>query len=124
MITLWRVTPLPGVLSRALQQRSVRMSSMATPTKRTPTKPLKQPAPHCEQPALQAKAARIAAQLHALYPEPPIPLDHGSPFQLLCAVMLSAQVRGWECGAGMHAAARGVDGHRRRWWLRGRNIQP
>lgn len=38
-----------------------------------------------------AKAARIAAQLDALYPDPPIPLTHASPFQLLVAVMLSAQ---------------------------------
>ncbi len=37
------------------------------------------------------KAARVAAILDELYPEPPIPLDHGDPFTLLCAVMLSAQ---------------------------------
>lgn len=37
------------------------------------------------------KAARIQAQLDALYPNPPIPLDHCDPFTLLCAVMLSAQ---------------------------------
>jgi endonuclease III len=37
------------------------------------------------------KAERIRLQLHALYPEPPIPLDHVDPFTLLVAVMLSAQ---------------------------------
>lgn len=37
------------------------------------------------------KAARIAAELDALYPEPPIPLAHTSPFTLLVAVALSAQ---------------------------------
>src|SRR5262245_2705333 len=37
------------------------------------------------------KAARIAAELDALYPEPPIPLAHESPFTLLVAVALSAQ---------------------------------
>lgn len=37
------------------------------------------------------KAARIAAQLDALYPRPPIPLDHADPFTLLVAVLLSAQ---------------------------------
>ena len=37
------------------------------------------------------KAARIGEQLDALYPEPPIPLDHADPFTLLIAVMLSAQ---------------------------------
>ena len=40
---------------------------------------------------LQPKAARIGEQLAALYPDPPIPLDHASGFQLLCAVVLSAQ---------------------------------
>lgn len=37
------------------------------------------------------KCARIHAQLDALYPETPVPLDHHDPFTLLCAVLLSAQ---------------------------------
>ncbi len=37
------------------------------------------------------KAERILAQLEALYPDPPIPLDHRDPFTLLLAVLLSAQ---------------------------------
>jgi endonuclease-3 len=37
------------------------------------------------------KAARIVEILGALYPEPPIPLDHTDPFTLLVAVVLSAQ---------------------------------
>jgi len=37
------------------------------------------------------KATRILATLDALYPEPPIPLDHVDPFSLLVAVVLSAQ---------------------------------
>jgi len=37
------------------------------------------------------KASRILEILDALYPEPPIPLDHEDPFTLLVAVMLSAQ---------------------------------
>lgn len=41
--------------------------------------------------ALKEKAARIAATLGQLYPEPPIPLDHQDPFTLLVAVVLSAQ---------------------------------
>ena len=40
---------------------------------------------------LQPKAAAIGQHLGKLYPSPPIPLDHASPFQLLCAVLLSAQ---------------------------------
>lgn len=39
----------------------------------------------------QEKADRIRAQLAALYPNPPIPLDHTDPYTLLIAVLLSAQ---------------------------------
>lgn len=37
------------------------------------------------------KAHRIRTILDALYPDPPIPLDHRDPFTLLVAVVLSAQ---------------------------------
>ena len=37
------------------------------------------------------KAAYVIAELEALYPETPIPLDHSDPFTLLVAVVLSAQ---------------------------------
>jgi endonuclease-3 len=37
------------------------------------------------------KAARIRAQLHELYPDPPVPLDHTDAYTLLVAVLLSAQ---------------------------------
>lgn len=37
------------------------------------------------------KAERILAQLEALYPDPPIALDHQDPYTLLIAVLLSAQ---------------------------------
>ena len=37
------------------------------------------------------RAHKIGEQLDALYPDPPIPLDHRDPFTLLVAVMLSAQ---------------------------------
>jgi len=37
------------------------------------------------------KASQIGAQLEALYPETPIPLDHSDHYSLLVAVMLSAQ---------------------------------
>jgi endonuclease III len=39
----------------------------------------------------QDKADLIGELLDDLYPEPPIPLDHSSPYTLLVAVMLSAQ---------------------------------
>jgi endonuclease-3 len=37
------------------------------------------------------RAAKIAAILDQLFPAPTIPLDHGDPFQLLVATVLSAQ---------------------------------
>lgn len=40
---------------------------------------------------LRPKALEIAKRLNLLYPNPPIPLHHASGFQLLCAVVLSAQ---------------------------------
>ncbi|HET9625540.1 MAG TPA: endonuclease III [Kofleriaceae bacterium] len=39
----------------------------------------------------RARAARIMEILEQSFPTPAIPLDHGDPFQLLCAVLLSAQ---------------------------------
>ena len=41
--------------------------------------------------ALLAKASRIEQQLRELFPNPVVPLDHRSGFELLCAVVLSAQ---------------------------------
>jgi len=54
---------------------------------------LASPSPHIEAnlAKLQPKATSIAEQLAKLYPNPPIPLNHRSHFELLCAVMLSAQ---------------------------------
>ena len=37
------------------------------------------------------KAERIAVMLEELYPETPVPLDHENAFQLLVAVLMSAQ---------------------------------
>ena len=39
----------------------------------------------------QEKADLIGEILDDLYPDPPIPLDHSSPYELLVAVALSAQ---------------------------------
>lgn len=55
---------------------------MAKPTQKMPAGP---------PPALIEKATRIAAQLEALYPETPIPLQHEDVYTLLVAVLLSAQ---------------------------------
>ena len=43
------------------------------------------------RPALRARAARIVAGLHALYPEATCALHHGNALQLLVATILSAQ---------------------------------
>lgn len=42
--------------------------------------------------ALQAKALRICSQLDELYPDPAVPLENRSTYQLLAACMLSARV--------------------------------
>ena len=44
-----------------------------------------------KQPGKRARAQMIMDTLQALYPEPPVPLDHSDPFTLLVAVLLSAQ---------------------------------
>lgn len=41
--------------------------------------------------ARKKRAAKIGKILDALYPQPPIPLDHKDPYTLLIAVLLSAQ---------------------------------
>lgn len=41
---------------------------------------------------LQAQAAKVLEILNEHYPKPEVPLNSESPFQLLCAVLLSAQV--------------------------------
>ncbi|HEY5952135.1 MAG TPA: endonuclease III [Kofleriaceae bacterium] len=57
-------------------------------------------APHTSSPAQsttasprdrRARAAKILTILDELFPAPAIPLDHGNPFQLLVATILSAQ---------------------------------
>ena len=44
-----------------------------------------------KQPGKRARAQIIMDTLQALYPKPPVPLDHRSPYELLVAVLLSAQ---------------------------------
>jgi endonuclease-3 len=58
----------------------------------------KQPARSAREPAApdggssrSARAAKIHSILDELFPAPAIPLDHGDPFQLLVATILSAQ---------------------------------
>lgn len=43
---------------------------------------------------LKAKTEQLYNQLNQLYVDPPCPLDYSTPFQLLVAVILSAQVGG------------------------------
>jgi hypothetical protein len=77
-------------LTTHLSSKAVAMDQSVpklTPKKKKPT-----PQVSVDAATLQPKAHKIADKLKELYPNPPIPLDHGSPFQLLVAVMLSAQV--------------------------------
>ncbi|MBA3542078.1 MAG: endonuclease III [Deltaproteobacteria bacterium] len=53
-----------------------------------PPPPLHSPEEHLDR---KTRAARILAILDELVPAPAIPLDHADPFQLLIAVILSAQ---------------------------------
>ena len=69
-------------------------------------KPL--PPPRAHTAAARVKAAKIAATLATLYPDPPCPLHHASEVQLLVAVMLSAQttdVKVNQCTKGLFQAA-------------------
>ncbi len=47
--------------------------------------------PSVDVTSLQPKAMKILDLLRKLYPNPLIPLNHNSHFQLLCAVLLTAQ---------------------------------
>lgn len=49
---------------------------------------------------LQNRASKVLAVLERHYPAPEVPLDSESTFQLLCAVVLSAQVGGLVRGQG------------------------
>lgn len=44
-----------------------------------------------KQPGKRERARLIMDRLESLYPETPVPLDHRNPFELLVAVLLSAQ---------------------------------
>lgn len=86
---------------RAMSQQQTTPSKPANPVsadsssgvavkKATPSKWQRVVAAAVDQAQLD-KALKIVQQLQQLYPNPPIPLDHSNTFQLLVAVMLSAQ---------------------------------
>eukprot|EP00878_Enallax_costatus_P017691 GHUV01018587.1.p1 GENE.GHUV01018587.1~~GHUV01018587.1.p1 ORF type:complete len:242 (+),score=54.90 GHUV01018587.1:214-939(+) len=85
-----------GVRSMSQQQTTPSKASQSgradppSAKKATPSKWQRVAAAAVSQSQLE-KARKIAEQLNELYPNPPIPLDHNSTFQLLVAVMLSAQ---------------------------------
>ena len=82
-------TPPPSNKSRPSKKRQTGDgSSSSSPASRTTKQAGTTPMP---TKALISKAAKIAEQLGATYPNPPIPLDHETPYQLLVAVVLSAQ---------------------------------
>lgn len=63
--------------------------SATAPSPKKRAKPVPPPRPVTA--ATLAKADKIGVVLEGLFPDPPCPLDHESPTQLLVAVMLSAQ---------------------------------
>lgn len=67
---------------------SAKASQKSPAAKKSPARPA---APAPVTPTLLRKAARISEQLAELYGSPPVPLTHDSIFQLLVAVVLSAQ---------------------------------
>ena len=69
------------------------VAAVATTPKTKKRPRAEEPSPHVKNSLsqLQIKAQAISEHLKKLYPNPPIPLDHNSDFQLLCAVVLSAQ---------------------------------
>ena len=97
--------PLAAKLSRTPAKKKIATTpEKLAPTKSKATKPRpakNQVSPQTPRRAakpinvtshLIEKARRLQQQLHELYPSPAIPLDSTSHFQLLIAVMLSAQV--------------------------------
>lgn len=84
-------SPSPTSPNSAAVAVAVAVASTPKTTKKRPR--TEEPSPHVRNSLtqLQNKARAISEHLNKLYPDPPIPLDHSSDFQLLCAVVLSAQ---------------------------------
>jgi endonuclease-3 len=81
-----------GVATAAPQPKRRRATAPSTADADDSALPASSHGPSPLPPPLLAKAEKIRTQLAALYPPPvPIPLNHSSPFQLLVAVVLSAQ---------------------------------
>ncbi len=78
--------------SEAAKQAENGSTPSKTPSRKTPKKLRESLITADDLPAMRAKAARIAVILDVLYDNPPCPLDYDTPFQLLVAVILSAQV--------------------------------
>eukprot|EP00892_Ulva_mutabilis_P006399 jgi/Ulvmu1/4130/UM019_0109.1 len=96
--------PLAAKLSKAVAKKKLGKSPEKSPSAKSkapksspgrktssPKSTKKATLPIAATPDLLEKAQRLQNQLHELYPSPDIPLDSSSHFQLLIAVMLSAQ---------------------------------
>lgn len=95
-------------LAAKLSETAAKKKPVPQKTKSSATKTPKQPGRKLQSPKtsktavpvitisarLREKADQLQKQLHKLYPRPEIPLTFTSNFQLLIAVMLSAQVFG------------------------------
>ena len=97
--------PQPRLASQATPKRTAQQKSegdapaatlstaRTTPSRKTPPRLRATLISGDTLPAMRAKASRIASILDSLYDDPPCPLNYSTPFQLLVAVILSAQVR-------------------------------
>ena len=83
-----------GTLDRSLEKAGTEVVAITTVrVKKVKARQLQPSMPEEAVPGLRVKAARIYDQLMVLYKDPPCPLDHTSPYQLLVCVVLSAQAR-------------------------------
>ncbi|KAK9842674.1 hypothetical protein WJX74_000520 [Apatococcus lobatus] len=95
--------PQPQLAAQATPQRTARLKpapdvspvslskTTKKPSRKTPKRLRETLISIDNLPAIKTKAARIASILDGLYDDPPCPLNYETPFQLLVAVILSAQ---------------------------------
>jgi hypothetical protein len=87
------VLPAPGslVVIEESTVEDVQVEVSEKKGKKGKKKALESTIPEADLPVLRAKASKIYNKLMELYENPPCPLDHNSDFQLLVAIILSAQ---------------------------------
>jgi hypothetical protein len=87
------VLPAPGnvVVIEESTVEDLQVEVSEKKVKKGKKKALESTLSEADLPALRAKASKIYSKLMELYENPPCPLDHKNDFQLLVAIILSAQ---------------------------------